>query len=286
MSHNMQRRTWLKSVSAGALGMGLATSLDAEAPAFYRASELAIITNTVGPEMKDNWREAIQMLARIGYRYLEGNVPEGVDTEEYKKVVGDSGLSTIALGSALAPMRQDLTPLLRSAEHLEARYVVCYWPWMSGADKITYEETMGTAEGLNQLGKQVKDAGFRLVWHNHANEFVRVRHEELVFELLMENTDPDLVGVQLDWYWVAKGNDDPVRLYKRYPGRYDLAHVKDMNNNKDRGMTCAGSGILDFAPMIEHARQAGTRYLIVENERAIKGYACARGSFHHLASLL
>jgi sugar phosphate isomerase/epimerase len=95
-----------------------------------------------------------------------------------------------------------------------------------------------------------------------------------------------LVGVELDWYWVVKAGEDPVALFDRHPGRFELAHVKDMNNSTDREITCVGSGIIDFERIIRHAEAGGTRHLIVENERALDGLRCARVSLQHLRAIL
>jgi sugar phosphate isomerase/epimerase len=147
------------------------------------------------------------------------------------------------------------------------------------------EEVMQTAERLNEVGKKIKEAGFRFAWHNHDKEFVDIEGRT-AFDILMQNTDPELVAVQLDWYWVAKGEADPVELFNKYPGRFELAHVKDMNNNRDRGITCVGQGILDFDEIFAHAQTGGVKHFIVENERAIQGLACARVSYDTVSRIL
>jgi sugar phosphate isomerase/epimerase len=101
----------------------------------------------------------------------------------------------------------------------------------------------------------------------------------------MDHTDPDYSTVQLDWYWVFKGGQDPVDYFKKYPGRFELVHVKDMNNNSDRGINCVGNGILDFKRIFTHASTGGVKYFIVENERAIEGIQCARESFNHISNI-
>ena len=101
----------------------------------------------------------------------------------------------------------------------------------------------------------------------------------------MKNTDPDLVTTQLDLYWVVKGNADPVELIKKYPGRIELVHAKDMDSTTERGMTCVGNGIIDFKRIFVQAKTAGIRRIIVENEQWKGGFECAEVSYKSLTKL-
>ena len=288
----MERRTWIQKVSlsaAAVAGFNLSAGAQPNSLSLYvprfRGNRLGIISNTFRDASENNWQRALHQVSALGYHFLEGGPPKDVDPKIFAREVQAAGLTSICLGGAMAGLQKDLDPVLRSAEALQSQYIICYWPWLSGADNIDLSEAELAADNLNELGKKIKQAGFRLAWHNHDKEFAALG-EETVFDYLMAQTDPELVAVQLDWYWVVKGNADVIDLLRRYPGRMELAHVKDMNNNRDRGMTCAGSGIIDFASILPEAEAMGTQYLIVENERAIDGIRCARGSIHHLKTLL
>ena len=276
------RRHFIKSASIGAAG--LAMSFSALGKSTDKLDRVGIITNTVGNEMKDDYKAAFKELADIGYKCIESGV-HGDSAESFLKYLKSLGLNHIATGASMGGLQKDVNQYLRTAEALESKYIVCYWPWLSSAENLTYDEVMEAAERINTIGKKIKEGGFRFAWHNHDKEF-RDINGQLAFDMILENTDPAYSTVQLDWYWVVKGGQDPVEYFKKYPGRFEIGHVKDMNNNKDGGITCVGNGIMDFDRIFSHADRGGVEYYIVENERAVKGMKCARESYYHIANIL
>ena len=280
-----KRREFLKKVPltalAATIGGTAAYSNNVKADFLSRTG---IITNTVKAEMDENYKQTLEKLAEIGYKYIEGSV-KGDSIEEYKKVLNANGLKSIGSGSSMSNLQEGLDEAFKTAEALDHEYVICYWPWLSSAQNLTKAEVMSAADNINSIGKKVKEAGFRFAWHNHDKEFQEINDDNLPFDLLLKNTDPDLSTVEMDWYWVVKGGQDPADYFKKYPGRFEIAHVKDMNNNRDGGITCVGNGVMDFDAILKDAPTGGVRYYIVENERAVKGMKCARESYQHLAGL-
>lgn len=278
------RRDFIKKTSLGALSLGVFKPSNRIEKADDR---IGIITNTVRNEMEADYRQTYRRLADIGYKVIEGgSLPDGMSASDLGKYIKSLGMRSVATGTSMGNLENDgIDIYLKKAEALGADYVVCYYPWMSSAENLKMPEVMEAAERINAYGKQAKEAGFRFAWHNHAKEFADV-DGKLAFDILMENTDPDYSTVQLDWYWVAKGGQDPVTYFNRYPGRFELAHVKDMNNNRDRGISCVGKGLIAFEPIFSNAPLGGVKYFIVENERAIDGYACARDSYDHISMML
>jgi sugar phosphate isomerase/epimerase len=101
----------------------------------------------------------------------------------------------------------------------------------------------------------------------------------------MKNTDPKTVKTELDLYWVLKGGGDPVECLKKYPGRYKILHVKDMDNTPEKSFACPGSGIIDFRPIFREAWGQGVRHYIVERDNELNGIECLRGSAEYLKNL-
>ncbi|MFP4059152.1 MAG: sugar phosphate isomerase/epimerase family protein [Bacteroidales bacterium] len=136
------------------------------------------------------------------------------------------------------------------------------------------------------IGKKCKEAGFGFVFHNHDQEFVKYENET-GFDILIQNTDPALVQVEMDIYWVIKGGDDPVKYFKKYPGRFPLLHVKDMDKTPEQERTCVGYGSINFAEILAHTDIAGVKYNIVEHEAAEPGIQidCMKDSYKYLSSL-
>ena len=284
-----KRRDFIKSASLGALvGTGIFTSSFTKGEAKKmkkKIPNLGIITNTLKNEFEKDYQQALREVSDLGYTCIEGGVPEGTNAKAYGQFLKSLDLQPIITGGSMGGFEEDFDKTLKTAEELGVSYISCYWPWLSSADNLTYDETMKAAENLNKHGKRSKEAGFHLTWHNHDKEFVKV-NDHLVFDLLMENTDPQYVNSQLDWYWVFKGNADPVDLFKHFPGRFPLVHVKDMNNNKDRGISCVGQGIIDFEPIFKESSTGGVKYFVLENEKAIKGIACAKAGYNLMSDYL
>jgi sugar phosphate isomerase/epimerase len=84
---------------------------------------------------------------------------------------------------------------------------------------------------------------------------------------LLENTDPKLVKMEMDLYWVTKANQDPIKLIDKHPGRFPLWHLKDMDKTPERSFTEVGNGIIDFKTILTHADKAGMKYFFVEEDK-------------------
>jgi len=283
---NNERRGFMKK----ALLLGAAPSLlygSISADNDTMKDQIGIITNTIKNELSEDYQSTLRAIAEIGYKYIEGSfVPDDSNPPAYSNYLKSLGLSTVATGVGMSNLENgELNQYLKKADALQAKYLVCYYPWLTSAENLTTDEVLSTADRLNTYGKQIKEAGFRFAWHNHAKEFVEI-DGEMAFDTLMENTDPEYSTVEMDWYWVVKGGQDPVVYLNKYPGRFELAHVKDMNNNRDEGITCVGNGIIDFKPIFEQAAKGGVKYFIVENERAVQGMKCAKESYQYLTKIL
>ena len=281
------RREFIKTLSLGGAGLGLFPDLSGRATQTVKIKDnknIGIITNTIGKEIESDFKRALREISDIGYDYVEGGVPEAAG-DDYADFLAEVGLTPLAIGSSMDDLQDRIEDTLTTAESLGVEYVVCYWPWLSSAENLDRTEVMNTAERINELGKSIQSAGFRLAWHNHDVEFVEV-DGEMAFDLLLQHTDPEYSTVELDWYWVLKAGEDPVEYFQEYPGRFEIAHVKDVNNNRDRGITCVGNGIVDFERIFQHSDTGGVEYFIVENERAVEGMMCARESYSHISNIV
>ena len=125
------------------------------------------------------------------------------------------------------------------------------------ADWIAY------AEYLNEIGAQAREAGQRLMVHNHNWEFETVFGDRTAYDILMEHTDRRNVVFQLDLYWVTFANVDPVALLEEYGKRIQLFHVKDMRES-DRRIEIVGRGVIDFPTIFAAAKKI--RYYVVEHD--------------------
>ncbi|MHA8067546.1 sugar phosphate isomerase/epimerase family protein [Aquirufa sp. ROCK2-A2] len=120
------------------------------------------------------------------------------------------------------------------------------------------------ADILTKLGEKCKAAGLELLYHNHDFEFVKDADGNVVIDYLLENCDPKLVNFQMDLYWVTKAGADPVAYFKRYPGRFKIWHVKDMD--EQGRFAPVGNGSIDFKRILANKKLSGMKYYYVEQD--------------------
>ncbi|WP_346857417.1 sugar phosphate isomerase/epimerase [uncultured Draconibacterium sp.] len=251
--------------------------------------ELGIILNTVGAEMDADYVSTLKKLKEIGYTCIEAGY-YGESADDYYKLLSAMGLKSIAFGANLDQLEDDLGSLVKIAKSLHTPYLVCYYPWNydweKRAELISREGAIEAAEKLNSIGKECKDAGLQLVFHNHDIEFVKFDDGSTAFDIIMENTDPEYVAAEMDVYWVTKGGSDPVKQLEKYKGRIPLLHIKDMADNEEKGFECVGEGTLDFERIVKVAKTNGVTHFIIEHDKPNNGIHCAQVGYETLNTII
>ncbi|MEP6713653.1 MAG: sugar phosphate isomerase/epimerase, partial [Ferruginibacter sp.] len=138
-------------------------------------------------------------------------------------------------------------------------------PSLKEERRKTIDQYKELAERISKAGEICKKAGLQLAYHNHDFEFADINGEH-GYSILLNNTDKDLVKMEMDIYWVVRAGYDPIELFKQQPGRFHLWHVKDMNKVDKTQNTEVGNGSIDFKKIFKHAKQAGVKHYIVEQE--------------------
>jgi sugar phosphate isomerase/epimerase len=128
---------------------------------------------------------------------------------------------------------------------------------MSGNAKIL-------AEILNKVGEKCKAAGLELLYHNHDFEFTKDNEGNVILDYLLEHCDKNVVNFQMDLFWTTKAGQDPVAYFNRYPGRFKIWHVKDMD---EKGLFApVGNGKIDFKRILAAKKLSGMKYYYVEQD--------------------
>jgi len=138
-------------------------------------------------------------------------------------------------------------------------------PSLDKSRRKSLDDYYKVAEEFNLMGEKCKNAGLTFAYHNHAFEFESIENK-VPYDILLENTDPELVTMQLDLYWIVYGKCDPVDYFERYPGRFELFHMKDMSEGASMESTEIGRGTIDFEAIFEKKEKAGMRYFYLEQE--------------------
>ena len=231
---------------------------------------------TVRNDMGEDAKATLKSVAEIGYKNIEAaGYNDGkyynMEPEDFKKYVSELNLTPISTHQSDINI-DEADKMFADAKAAGFEYFVVPIPPM-GLFKY-YQETksMGMTGGaenlakiLTTLGKKCDKAGLKLLYHNHDFEFMKDKDGVVVIDYLLEHLDPKYVNFQMDLYWVTKAGADPVAYFNKYPGRFKLWHVKDMD---DQGRFApVGNGKIDFAKILENKELSGMQYYFVEQDR-------------------
>ena len=231
--------------------------------------QLYTLRDTIGKDPK----AVLAQVAKLGYTTVEtfgynNGKWFGLTPSELAAVLKENNLSSPSghtFGGAMF-LKDDWQDKWKQAatdsKALGQDYIVI--PYLEDSAR-TVENYKKVAEGLNKAGEICKSIGNKLAYHNHDFEFAD-KGGETGLSILMKNTDPKLVSFELDIYWVKKSGNDPLTLFKQYPGRFHMWHIKDMDNTEKKFFTEVGNGVIDWKPIFAAAKQSGLKYYFVEQD--------------------
>ncbi len=223
---------------------------------------------SVKENMAEDVKATISAISKFGYTQIEGfdggkGIFWGMSNKEFKSFTKGLGLDFIA---SHCNTFENLEKLAEEAGEIGMKYLIN--PYI-GAQK-SIDEYKKMAEAFNKQGEICKRNGLRFAYHNHGYTFTELEGQ-VPQDVLLENTDPDLVDFEMDTYWVTTAGYNPESYIKKYPGRFKLGHVKDKSGDlpfeEANGSTIIGNGIMDFKSILRTGKDNGMEYFIVEQER-------------------
>jgi sugar phosphate isomerase/epimerase len=236
---------------------------------------------SVRDEMKKDPLDTLKKVAEMGYKnvehanYINGKF-YGYEPKEFRKILDDLGLlmpsgHTVMNGSHFDSAKNDFTDVWKKtvddAAILGQKYVVS--PWLDINLRKNFDDCKRFMEVFNKSGELCKKSGMKFGYHNHDFEFSLRLTSVKVYDIIMQNTDPNLVAQQLDIGNMYNGGGRAVDLLKQYPGRFELMHVKDEIKGEKEAYesTILGTGIIGVADVLKlAAKSGGTTEYIVEQE--------------------
>ena len=245
-----------------------------------KLKSFGFISGIIGEELKGDWKKVLEQAHDYGYTEIETGNYLGDSVQCFLSFLKLTGLTPVAGGLDFAAGDLDLRKSFTLINSLQMKYAVVYWPWYTGGP-FNFEDCKKSADRLNYLGRECKNHGLTLCWHNHNKEFTPME-TGLPFDYLMDNTDKNMVSCELDLYWVKKGGGDPLAVMKKYPGRFPILHVKDMAPGDAMDFECPGTGIIDFPPLFREAHDQGIKHYMVERDNVPDGMACLRSAAEYL----
>ena len=279
------RREFLKISAAGTLGvMALGPmACKTAGPPDRKSFGVGVQLYSIRDAMDADVIGSLQKVSDMGYKYVEldkygDGKFYGYAPAEFKKIVSDMGmeiLSSHAGVEATGITRENAQKMADDHAALGVKY--CVQPWVNEEDR-TIEKYKQMIADWNQVGLIMKNVGIQFGYHNHNFEFANMDGIVPYYDLFMPEMDPDLITMELDMYWATKAGQDPVEMFDKYPGRFQLFHFKDMSQQstpffdviKD-DITSVGAGLIDFKRIYAAREMAGMKYLFVEDDNQGNG---------------
>jgi sugar phosphate isomerase/epimerase len=304
---HMNRRSFLEQGIATSAAVAMAASLPRRLWADPLGRAPGIQLYTVAADLKADVPGTLKGLQKIGYKFVETAGFAGLSSSEFRKALDHEGLTCPS--SHLQFTAGDPGPLFEDAHTIGAHYavssVLTAKPLGASIDEaikalasLTWDDFKKTAELANRIGAKAKEAGLQYAYHNHNFEFKDYEDGQIGYDLLLKETDPELVKFELDCGWMVAAGRNPVDYFKKYPGRYRMIHVKDflpgskpttdlMGPDRPTG-TELGRGHIDYRPVFAAAGPAGVEYYFSEQEPPIVGMTAlqaAKVNFDYMHAL-
>lgn len=268
----------------------------------------------VSEDFKKDPAATLAQLAAIGYGYVEAFAMAITNIAEFKKMVADAGLGCPSGHFAFGFMATE--KVLDDASALGVRYVVSsvlppkqpntddlkngnVGAIMQMMNHLTADDFKRMAALANSIGESAKKRGLELAYHNHNVEFRKLQNGKTGYEILLKETDPALVKLEVDAGWVAAGGADPAALIAANADRVKLLHFKDFSTVtppiNELGPAAGGhivdlgTGVAPLKAAYEAARKAGTEYFIVDHDPPFHGKTAlqaAKVDYAYVAGLM
>jgi len=252
------RRGFIKTSATFALGSYLLPTIPKAS-----AKNVGIQLYSVRKEMLADALSTLKHLAKIGYKELEsarsvkGNY-YGLKAKEIKKIASDLGMT---VRSGHVGIDNNWQQSVDEAAEAGQTYLICSSMPSRGQ---TIENYQKTADIFNKAAEDCKKRNIIFGYHNHEEEFEKV-DGQILYDILLDKTDPDLVKMEMDLGWLIVTNNDPFKYFQKYPNRFPLWHLKDMDITKKES-TEFGKGGVNIKQLLQNKEKAGMKYFFVEQE--------------------
>ncbi len=267
------RRSFIKK--AALMTAGSAIFANCIAPQEQR-KEIGLQLYTLRNQLVDNFEKTLERVAEIGYTHIEsaghgGGAYYKLAPKEFGELLKKLNLNPISGHySSGIPNPSDVGTLsngwdraLDEMNEIGQKYAVL--GYLREEERTSLEDYKRLVDLLNFASEKANKAGIQLCYHNHDFEFKEMEGE-LPMYYILDNTDKNLLKMELDLYWITKAGYDIKEFFTRYSGRVALWHAKDMDSNGD--FTEVGNGSVDFDLAFKNKELAGLDYFFVEQDQS------------------
>lgn len=235
------------------------------------AQEVGLQLYSLRNQFKEDIPSTLKLINDWGITVLEGGDSYGMPEEEFKGLLAKNNLKVVSVGAGFNDLANAPEEVVKKAKSYGATYVMCAWIPHDG-NNFDISDTQKAVEVFNRAGKILRDNGIKLAYHAHGFEF-RPYKDGTLFDYMAQNAK--FFDFEMDVYWVHHGGEDPLKLLKKYPSKFILLHLKDMEKGTKKDNTghadvetnvVLGTGEVDIAGVVAEAKKLGIKYMFIEDE--------------------
>jgi sugar phosphate isomerase/epimerase len=224
-------------------------------------------------EFTRNVPPALEKVKGFGIRYVETAGTYGLSPAKFREMLKANGLEAVSGHFSYDRYRDDLDAVVQEAKALGLKYAGT--AWITHKDVFDEQEARDASAVFNRAGQALKKEGIQFFYHVHGFEF-QPHADGTLLDLMMQETNPNLVRYQMDVFWVVHPGQDPVKLLEKYKGRWELMHLKDMRKGVKTGVLTGksdvtndvvlGTGQMNWPAILNAAQKAGIKWYFIEDE--------------------
>jgi sugar phosphate isomerase/epimerase len=246
-----------------------------------RRDQISLQLYTVREHTTSDMQATLRRLAEIGYTAVEFAGYGGLSSRDARTVLDDLGLRASGAHVPLDSWETDPEAVISNMHALgSAHAVVPIIP----PERRHEEAVSRLAKSYNRWGELCRSEGITFSYHNHAFEFAPLGYTTM-WGALLAQTDPELVHLELDLYWVRYGGADPEAVLRDLGERISLVHLKDMAADEQRSDLPVGEGTMPWQSLVRAADDAGVEWYVAEQDNPRDAFEDVQGSLRYMQEM-
>lgn len=280
----IDRRAFVIALGAVAAGTALGCSQRNASGGVQsrKIDRIGIQLYTVRRDMERDFEGTLSNIAAIGYKEVEFAGYFGRSPADVRALLDRLGITAPAAHGPLTMLTTNWQKAIDDAKVMGHEYLLV--AWLAEDQRRTLDDYRRHADLFNAAGETARKSGVKFGYHNHDFEFARI-DGKLPYDILLERTDPKLVAMEMDLFWITKGGQSPIEYFERHPGRFEMVHVKDMDASPEKRQVDVGQGSIDWARIFAQGGKAGIRHYFIEHDEPRSPLEFAKASYEYVSRL-